>query len=58
MKDYKVIDSIIFNNEIEMLKMRLDYYYNSVDCFVICESTKTLSGKSKELTFLKNFSLY
>ena len=58
MKDYKVIDSIIFNNEIEMLKMRLDYYYNSVDCFVICESTKTLSGKSKELTFLKNLSIF
>jgi glycosyltransferase involved in cell wall biosynthesis/GT2 family glycosyltransferase/cephalosporin hydroxylase len=58
MRDYKIIDSIIFNNELEMLKMRLDYYYDSVDYFVICESTKTQSGNDKNLSYEVNSHLF
>ena len=57
-KDYKVIDCIVFNDELEMLKMRLDYYNDSVDYFVICESTKTQSGHDKELSYGINSSLF
>jgi len=56
MKNYKVIDSFIFSDEIEMLKMRLDYLYDSVDYFVISESNKTFTGVFKELFFRKNIS--
>ena len=49
----KVIDSFIFFNEIELLKIRLDLLYDSVDHFVICESDTTFTGKPKELNFLR-----
>jgi len=51
MRDYKIIDTFLFNGEFEMLKMRLDYYYDSVDYFVICESDYTQNGTKKELTY-------
>ena len=54
MKNYKIIDSFVFNGEFEMLKMRLEYYYDSVDHFVICESDYTQTGVKKELTYPKN----
>lgn len=43
----KVIDSFIFFNELEMLKLRLNYLNEVVDYFIICESNYTHSGKSK-----------
>lgn len=61
MRDYNIIDCIIFSNELEMLKMRLDYYYDSVDYFIICEGTKTFSGQDKELVYANNswmFDMY
>jgi len=43
----KVIDSFIFYNEFDMLKLRLNYLKNIVDHFIICESNYTFSGKPK-----------
>ncbi len=43
-KNYKVLDTFLYNGEFEMLKMRLDYLYDSVDYFVICESDYTQNG--------------
>lgn len=43
----KVIDSFIFFNELEMLKLRLNYLNDVVDYFVIVESNYTHSGKPK-----------
>jgi len=43
----KVIDGFLFFNEIEVLKLRLNYLYDVVDYFVILESNYTFSGKSK-----------
>jgi beta-1,4-mannosyl-glycoprotein beta-1,4-N-acetylglucosaminyltransferase len=54
MKKYKVIDTFVFGGELDMLEMRLDYLYDSVDYFVISESNKTHYGQEKELVFLKN----
>lgn len=43
----KVIDSFIFFNEVELLKLRLHYLNDVVDYFIISESNYTHSGKIK-----------
>lgn len=53
-KEYNVIDTFVFGGELDLLKLRLDYLYDSVDHFVICESDKTHSGEQKELHYLNN----
>jgi glycosyltransferase involved in cell wall biosynthesis/GT2 family glycosyltransferase/cephalosporin hydroxylase len=58
MRDFKVIDTFIFGGELEILKMRLDYLYDSVDYFIFSESNKTHNGEKKELTFLQNFEMF
>jgi glycosyltransferase involved in cell wall biosynthesis len=58
MRDYKVIDTFIFGGELEILKMRLDYLYDSVDYFVFSESNRTHNGVKKDLTFLLNFEMF
>jgi len=47
----KIIDCFIFYNELKMLKFRLTELYNTVDFFIVVESTYTFSGKKKELFF-------
>lgn len=49
MKLGKVIDCFIFNDEIGLLELRIKYLSHSVDEFIIFESRKTFSGKSKPL---------
>ena len=58
MRNYKVLDTFMFNGEFEMLKMRLDYLYDSVDLFIICESDHTQSGLKKNLTYPGNEHLF
>lgn len=53
-----IIDCFQFFNELDLLEGRLKYLYNSVDYFVIVESTHTHSGKSKPLNYLDNISRY
>lgn len=48
-----IYDCFIFSNEIELLKIRLEYYFNEVDRFVIIESAFTFSGLSRDLVFPK-----
>lgn len=43
----KVIDSFMFFNEFDILKLRLNYLNDVVDYFIISESNYTHSGKSK-----------
>jgi len=50
-KKIKIYDCFLFNNEIELLKIRLEELYNFVDYFVIVEANKTFSGKKKTLYF-------
>lgn len=49
-----IIDSFIFNNEIDILKARLTYLDEYIDYFVIVESNNTFTGKPKKL-ILKKF---
>jgi len=60
-KDVKVIDTFIFFNEFDILKIRLEELYDVVDKFIIVESNYTHSGKKKPLYFQENknkFSKY
>lgn len=58
MKNYKIIDTFMFNGEFEMLKIRLEYLNDVVDHFVICESNYTQNGKEKQLTYPGNEYLF
>ncbi len=50
----KIYDAFIFNNELDLLDLRLHLLNDYVDKFVIAESNFTFSGKIKELFYLKN----
>lgn len=50
----KIYDCFPFFNELQLLKIRLEYLYDYVDYFVICESTHTHSGKPKPLYYDSN----
>lgn len=54
----KIIDCFTFYNELDMLKFRLNYLYDSVDKFVLLESTLTFSGKPKRLYFQENKDIF
>lgn len=47
----RVYDCFLFNDELDLLKFRLDYLNHSVDYFIIIEATHTHSGKEKPLYF-------
>ena len=48
----------MFYNELNMLKFRLDYLYDTVYKFILVESTLTHSGKTKELYYNNNKHLF
>jgi beta-1,4-mannosyl-glycoprotein beta-1,4-N-acetylglucosaminyltransferase len=57
----KIIDAFTFFNEIDLLKIRLEYLHQHVDHFIICESNVTHSGAPKSWNFLdhsKDFEAY
>jgi hypothetical protein len=47
-----VYDCFTFFNEVELLKVRFEELYDSVDYFVLVEATQTFCGGSKPLYFL------
>jgi len=53
-KPIKIIDCVIFYNEIDMLLYRLTVLDSVVDYFIIVESTKTHIGKEKPLFYVIN----
>ncbi len=53
-----IYDCFLFNNELEVLDIRLHELEHVVDKFVLVESTVTHSGKPKELLFNKNKRLF
>lgn len=56
---YKVFDCFTYFNEDQLLKLRLETLWNKVDYFVICEATKTHTGKDKGINFkIENFEKY
>ena len=54
----KIYDCFIFNNEIDLLIYRLNVLNNSIDYFIIVESTHTFVGKEKKLFFNENKHLF
>ena len=54
----KIIDCFIFYNELDLLWYRLNILNNSVDYFIIVESTHTFMGKEKKLFFKENIERF
>ncbi|KXV19254.1 hypothetical protein AD933_02055 [Acetobacter malorum] len=50
----KIYDCFLFFNELDILEMRLNELYDSVDHFVIGEASQTYTGKEKKKYFLEN----
>lgn len=50
----KVVDAVIFANELDLLEIRLRELYPVVDLFFIVESAKTFTDKPKPLAFMEN----
>jgi len=53
-----LIDSFIFENQLNILRGRLEYLYDLVDIFVIVESNLDLYGNAKSMNFFNNKHLY
>jgi beta-1,4-mannosyl-glycoprotein beta-1,4-N-acetylglucosaminyltransferase len=54
----KVYDCFLFNNELDILRLRLVELYSSVDHFVICECAIAFSGEDKPLYYSLNQELF
>ena len=56
----KIYDCFMFNNEIEILHARIDYLYDVVDYFVICEAKVSHSRKiiKEEFNFIKHSDIF
>jgi beta-1,4-mannosyl-glycoprotein beta-1,4-N-acetylglucosaminyltransferase len=52
--DRKIYDIFTFNNELDILEIRLNLLFDYVDYFVIVESTETFSGVYKPLHYFEN----
>ena len=55
---HKIIDTIFFHDEIDMLIFRLTELYDHVDQFIIMESEIDFNGKHKSLIFKKNQHMF
>ena len=55
---HKIIDTIFFHDEIDMLIFRLTELYNHVDQFIIMESEIDFNGNNKSLIFKKNQDMF
>lgn len=53
-----IYDCFVFYNELDILEMRLSFYDNYVDYFVICECSHTQKGKQKQFFLENNLSHY
>ena len=58
MKKQKIVDAILFFNELDLLELRFEELYDKVDYFLIVESTKTFTGKNKPLIFNQNIDRF
>ena len=54
----KIIDCVLFYNEIDMLLFRMKELSHVVDYFIICEATHTFVGNVKSLIFADNRDLF
>ena len=54
----KIYDCFTFFNELDLLEVRLQELYDSVDYFVIAEANMSHSGNPKEYTLLENWDRF
>jgi hypothetical protein len=54
----KVFDSFMFNDEIALLRLRLEFMSDFVDHFILVESRQTFTGKPKPLYFQTHKHLF
>lgn len=54
----KIIDTLMFFNEVDVLKLRLSVLYDKVDKFLIVEANNTHLGENKDYIFEKNQELF
>lgn len=54
----KIVDCFTFYNELNMLKFRLEYLYDTVDHFVLVEAIVTHAGNPKPLFFEENKHMF
>lgn len=54
----RIIDAFIFNDELDILEIRLSTLYDHIDRFVLVEGALTHSGKPKALHFDENKERY
>ncbi len=47
----RIIDTVIINDELDLLRLRLEYLRDKVDAHIIVESDLTFTGKPKRLHF-------
>lgn len=53
-----ILDCFIFYNELDLLKLRLEYYFDLVDKFVIVEAKESFTKNKKSLFFEENKVLF
>jgi len=53
-----IYDCFIFNDELNLLQLRLLFLYKTVDRFVLVESGRTLSGNPKRLHYEENKEIF
>ena len=46
-----IIETFLFFNELDILRVKLEENFNTIDYFVLLESNLTFSGKKKEYIF-------
>ena len=54
----KVIDTIIFSVELDLLEIRIKELWDSVDYFIVLEADKTFSGRQKKLHLKENLDKF
>ncbi len=54
----KIYDTFLFNNELDLLEIRINILWDHVDYFVIVEANETFTGIKKPLYFLENFERF
>ncbi len=53
-----IYDCFIFNKELDLLELRLEFLYDYVEKFVLVESSQTLSKEEKPLFFAENIERF
>ena len=53
-----IANAVLFNDELELLKLRFDALRDYVDVFVVAESPISFAGNTKPLHFLENMAMF